>query len=282
MLKITKSETEQDVSIKLEGRVAGPWVDELVRTWAEMAPSLDSKKLLLDIRDVTYADFKGTQALRIIGHETQAELIADTPWTRYLAEEIKAIKEDPVDRQVDEYKRRFRTLLQVPGKFFNKLSDDTFNTLMWMCCPMSCAPGEVLFHEDDLQMDSVYLILEGKVRLSISARDSDVVTYNFAKKGEILGLGSVLSGTPPEMTAETQETSKVARIWRPDFLSFLSNYPDAYEAVIEEVRGDLLSAMHFLRGVKRVESDEPGGEGLYRGLGEGFALAARAKSETVR
>jgi CRP-like cAMP-binding protein len=284
MLKITKTQTEEYVAIKLEGRVAGPWVDELARTWADTAPHLGAKRLSLDIRDVTYADFKGTNALRTIYGETHAELIANTPWTKYLVEEIKSIKEDPVDRQVDEYKRRFRSLLQLPGKFFNKLSEETFNTLMWMACPMSCAPGDILFEEDELQMESVYLILDGKVKLSISAPDSDVVTYNVAKKGDILGLASVLSGTASEMRAEILDSSKIARIWRQDFLNFLSNYPDAYDAVLEEVREDLLSAMYFLRAVKRAQptdTESGNGELQYRS-GAAFESTAAINDEAVR
>jgi CRP-like cAMP-binding protein len=155
---------------------------------------------------------------------------------------------------------------------------------MWMACPMSCAPGDILFEEDDLQMESVYLILDGKVKLSISAPDSDVVTYNVAKKGDILGLASVLSGTASEMRAEILDSSKIARIWRQDFLNFLSNYPDAYDAVLEEVREDLLSAMYFLRAVKRAQptdTESGNGELQYRS-GAAFESTAAINDEAVR
>ena len=85
--------------IKLEGRVAGPWVAELTRTWKEQAPLLAEKKLSLDLRDITYSDTRGTQALREIYAQSGAELITSTPWTRFLAEEVKRVNLQTVDQE---------------------------------------------------------------------------------------------------------------------------------------------------------------------------------------
>jgi hypothetical protein len=78
--------------MRLEGRVAGPWASELDRVWVETAPRLQSKKLVIDLHDVTYADAKGKQVLRDIYAQTHAELAASTPWTQFLAEEVTANK----------------------------------------------------------------------------------------------------------------------------------------------------------------------------------------------
>ena len=262
MLMINYEKSSLGVTLKLEGRVAGEWVSELADFWAKTAPRVASAKLFIDISDVTYADFAGIKALRAIYSRAQAELISNSPWTRYLAEEIKSIREDSVAEQAADYSGKFKSLLQLPGKFFSKLSPEEFNTLMWMGCPMSCQPGEVLFTEEDPGLESVYLILEGKVMLSISSPDNERspgerspgeerLTYSVAKEGDILGLASVLSSTPTEMAAETLDRAKLARIWRDDFLNFLSHHPDVYEAVIEEVREDLHSAMRFLRNANK-------------------------------
>ena len=72
----------------MEGRIAGPWAAELNRTWTELAPSLATKKLLIDLRNTTYADASGIHALREIYSQTEAELVTSTPWTKYLAEEV--------------------------------------------------------------------------------------------------------------------------------------------------------------------------------------------------
>jgi hypothetical protein len=89
MLRITIHEDDKSIGMTLEGRVAGPWVQELNRAWAETAPRLGEKTLTLDLRNVTYSDTEGKQALREIYSRTNAELIAGTLWAEYLAEEIK-------------------------------------------------------------------------------------------------------------------------------------------------------------------------------------------------
>ena len=63
MLRITTDENDQAIEIKLEGRIAGPWVAEFSRTWIETAPRLARRKLVLDLRNVTYVDALGKQAL---------------------------------------------------------------------------------------------------------------------------------------------------------------------------------------------------------------------------
>ena len=254
MLMITTQKSDQGTVLKMKGRVAGPWSEELARYWSQAAARFVHEKLSIDLRDLTFADHRGTDVLRAIYAQTQADLIANTPWTRHLAEEIKSSRKVAGQGECSDYQGMFESLFDLPGKFFNKLSPETFNTLMWMASPLSCSPGEVLFREDDLQMESVYLLLDGKVKLSIRTADGRSVIYAVAKKGDILGLASAVSGSPAEMTAETIEHAKIARIWRQDFSYFLLSHADAYEAVIKEVREDLMSAMEFFRTVGSDES----------------------------
>ena len=91
-LRITIEDTADALEMRLEGRVAGPWASELDRVWGEAAPRLQSKKLVIDLKNVTYADASGKQVLRDIYAQTHAELVATTPWTQFLAEEVTANK----------------------------------------------------------------------------------------------------------------------------------------------------------------------------------------------
>jgi anti-anti-sigma regulatory factor len=91
-LRITIQETAEAVEMRLEGRVAGPWASELDRVWVEAAPQLASKKLIIDLHNVTYADAAGKQVLRSIYDQSRAEFVANTPWTQFLAEEVTAKK----------------------------------------------------------------------------------------------------------------------------------------------------------------------------------------------
>ena len=87
-LRITIQLHEHDAVIKLEGRVTGPWAEELDRAWKEQAHSLAARRLSLDLRDITYSDSSGTDVLREIYSQTRAELVAGNPWTHFLAQEV--------------------------------------------------------------------------------------------------------------------------------------------------------------------------------------------------
>lgn len=88
MLRITLDEETDAVVLKLEGRLAGPWVAELGRLWEEKASRVAQKKLSLDLRATTYADADGIRILKAIYLQTGAKILSGTPWTQYLAEEV--------------------------------------------------------------------------------------------------------------------------------------------------------------------------------------------------
>jgi hypothetical protein len=95
-LRITFQESENAMVIRLEGRLAGPWAAELSRVWVETAPRLASRKLTIDLNNVTYADASGKQVLKAICTETDAELVAGTPLTQFIAQEVAAINKPVV------------------------------------------------------------------------------------------------------------------------------------------------------------------------------------------
>jgi anti-anti-sigma regulatory factor len=87
MVKISVLETEMVVTLKVEGRAAEPMVGELNRAWQDLAPSLGSRKLSVDLRGVTFMDTTGRHLLAEIHDKTGAEFLANTPMTKYFAEE---------------------------------------------------------------------------------------------------------------------------------------------------------------------------------------------------
>jgi hypothetical protein len=88
MLRITIHESGEGMGMILEGRVAGPWAEELNRLWVETAPRLGSRKLSIDLCNVTYADARGKQVLAEIFSQTGAELAASTLGIQDLAGEV--------------------------------------------------------------------------------------------------------------------------------------------------------------------------------------------------
>jgi hypothetical protein len=91
MLRITIQEDPKAQTIKLEGKIVGPWVAELERTWTSLAPALGAKKLQLDLRDVAFADDKGRKVLREIYQKTHAGFLTNSPLTKYFADDAMQI-----------------------------------------------------------------------------------------------------------------------------------------------------------------------------------------------
>jgi hypothetical protein len=89
-VRITIEESGEVTTLTLEGRVAGPWAAELDRVWAESLPRLQKQKVSMDISNVIYADEDGIRVLRAIYAQARPEMLANTPWTRHLAEQISA------------------------------------------------------------------------------------------------------------------------------------------------------------------------------------------------
>jgi anti-anti-sigma regulatory factor len=100
MLRITLEEKSDAVVLKLEGRLAGPWADELRRLWEEKAPAFTHKKMSLDLRETTFADAGGIRILQTIYSQTGAAILAGTPWTQYLAEEVANTNSQPAGTEV--------------------------------------------------------------------------------------------------------------------------------------------------------------------------------------
>lgn len=77
------------IVMKIEGKLAGPQVQEVQRAWLELTPSITEKRLLVDLRGVTHVDGSGRELLAHIHAKTAAEFLADTPLTKYFAEQAR-------------------------------------------------------------------------------------------------------------------------------------------------------------------------------------------------
>ena len=86
MLRITVHNGEKTQTILLEGKISGAWVEELDRTWHNMAAAAGKKKLQLDLRSVDFVDGKGSQLLRDIYRETNASFLTDSPLSQHFAD----------------------------------------------------------------------------------------------------------------------------------------------------------------------------------------------------
>jgi hypothetical protein len=86
MLRISVTDHANSSTMKLEGKITGPWVEELRNSWLSLAPSLGSRALCLDLCGVSFVDANGKKLLREIYQKNSARFLADTPLTQYFAE----------------------------------------------------------------------------------------------------------------------------------------------------------------------------------------------------
>ena len=85
MLKITTRTDPTGTSFELEGRLAGPWVQELEGCWREATNSKRSVRVL--VCGVTFIDDKGRDLL-VEMYRRGAELVADGCMNKAIVEEI--------------------------------------------------------------------------------------------------------------------------------------------------------------------------------------------------
>lgn len=88
MLRITINESDAAIAMTLEGRIAGPWVDELSQAWSQISPRLGKRTVSLDLCNVTYADDPGRKVLSNIYQQSGAKLVTDNLWAQYIADQI--------------------------------------------------------------------------------------------------------------------------------------------------------------------------------------------------
>lgn len=141
-----------------------------------------------------------------------------------------------------------RTQARPSAEFFNKLTPAALQDLNSMLFPSSYAANVVLFSEKD-PAHGIFVVIEGEVKVSINSSDGRRLSLRIARKGEIMGLASTISGDPYDTTAETLYPAKVAHVGRREFLAFLSRHPEAYQVVIEDLTRSVTRARDQLRTV---------------------------------
>lgn len=87
MLKITIQDDTKSQTMRLEGKLIGPWVEELRRAWQSLPQSRVRKALSLDLRGVIFVDAEGKKLLREIYRKANASFLTDSPLTQHYAKE---------------------------------------------------------------------------------------------------------------------------------------------------------------------------------------------------
>jgi hypothetical protein len=87
MLRVTcKEHKDGTTQIRLEGKLKGPWVDEVERCWKAMT---NNRSISVDLNDVTFVDDRGRLLLREM-LRAGVKLMAGGPLITMVLEELKA------------------------------------------------------------------------------------------------------------------------------------------------------------------------------------------------
>jgi ABC-type transporter Mla MlaB component len=89
MLRITTDENSQGLTLRLEGRLEGPWVTVLTQCRDAALPRLRGRRLCVDLNGVTFVDAQGKARLAEM-HGQGAELLGEDIETQALVAEIRA------------------------------------------------------------------------------------------------------------------------------------------------------------------------------------------------
>jgi hypothetical protein len=88
MLRITNTTTEQTLTLRLEGRLEGPWVAVLAQCWSTALPTSRGRRLCVDLNGVTFVDAQGKGRLAEM-YAQGAELLGEDVEMKAIVAEIR-------------------------------------------------------------------------------------------------------------------------------------------------------------------------------------------------
>jgi CRP/FNR family transcriptional regulator, cyclic AMP receptor protein len=88
----------------------------------------------------------------------------------------------------------------------------------------------------------VYLLCEGRVKLSACSQEGKVIILGIAEPGDILGLSAVMNGLDHETSAEAVEFCRTNYIKSADLMRFLERNPEACLNAAKQLSRNYLTA----------------------------------------
>src|SRR6266581_4013259 len=123
-------------------------------------------------------------------------------------------------------------LKQVP--LFADLADEDIRALMTIARKRTFRSGEVIFHRDD-PGQVLYVIKEGKVKISLFSPDGQEISLTVFGKGDYFGEFALLDGLPRSADATALERVECYTLQRSDFHKALIKNPKIAIQVLEVI-----------------------------------------------
>ena len=114
------------------------------------------------------------------------------------------------------------------SEFCKCLSPEAMLEFESLAEPFWCEKNTVLLTEGEKPGRALFL-LQGRAKLSMNSIEGRRLILGVAAPGDFLGLSTVVSGLPCEITAEARFPCRITSLPRQRFLDFLSHHPVAWQ-----------------------------------------------------
>ena len=131
----------------------------------------------------------------------------------------------------------FCALSQESAEAFNQIKHSTV------------FPGGAIIIMEGQTPRGIFMLCQGKAKLSASSCDGKTFILHIAGAGELLGLDAVVSGRPHELTVETMQPCQLSFVNRDDFLRFLKEHNDACLHAVQHIGRDCHDAYDAIRSI---------------------------------
>jgi CRP/FNR family transcriptional regulator, cyclic AMP receptor protein len=133
-------------------------------------------------------------------------------------------------------------------RLFCNLPPAAVQTLATITSPAAYPKGATLFVEGQSPR-GVFILCNGKAKLSTSSADGRTLILRISGPGEVLGLPATVTGKPYELTAEIIESAQANFISKEHFLPFLREHGEAALHVAQQLGEIYHSAISEMRTI---------------------------------
>ena len=100
--------------------------------------------------------------------------------------------------------------------------------------PVTLPAGSTIFHEE-AEPNGVFILRKGRAKVTMNSEEGRTVILYLASPGEMLGLSSVISGEPHQVSAIAVESCDLDLVRRDTFLDFLNRHEDQFRGALDEL-----------------------------------------------
>jgi CRP/FNR family transcriptional regulator, cyclic AMP receptor protein len=120
------------------------------------------------------------------------------------------------------------------ANFFCNLSESALQGFEKLKITNAYPKGATLFMEGH-PSNGIFMLCQGRVKLSTCSRDGKVIILRVAEPGEVLGLSATVSNLNYETTAEVIESCQVNFVRKDDFLRFIAQNAEACFSAVKQL-----------------------------------------------